>query len=185
MKNQVSLLPLVNKTLSGDSKALEDLLVALKTFINMVIRSKLDCPNDAEDIAQEVALRVCKRIATLRHPEALKTWIHKIIIHECLRYLTSQQTIVPEDPGIDIENDLVEKDPSCLPSEHAEQLELYTEILRILISMPKTTRYMLALHYGTEMGYREIATLLKQPIGTVSSTILRARKRLSKALKDY
>ena len=185
MKNQTFLLSLIRKTAAGDLWALEQLLHSQKSFITLVIRSHSSTPSVIDDISQEVAIRVFQKFSTLKHFEYFSSWLQTIVIHECNRYFATQRQIVPYGSAGEIEEALIETDPDCLPAECVESLDLCTELKHAIANMPIKTQYLLSLYYGTDMTYREIATFTGMTIGTVSSTLSRARKRLRETSEKY
>ena len=173
---------LISKTISGDSDAFEQLILSQKSIIFYIIRRLTNCPEDAEDISQEVALRIFQRISSLRNPEAFGSWVRTIAIRECMHHLAARRPTDPFEDLLDHENQLPETDPDCLPAIYVERLELRAEILAAFTLMPVTLQKVAVLYYLSGMHYREIAEFLDLTIGTVSAYLFRARKFLSKAL---
>ena len=181
MATQQTLL-LISKTVSGDSDAFEQLILSQKNIIFFIIRRLTDCPEDAEDISQEVALRVFQYIGSLKCPEAFGSWLRKLVIRECMRHLAARRPSDPFEDLMDHENQFPETDPDCLPAIYVERLELRSEILTAFAHMPVTLQKVAVLYYLSGMHYREIAEFLDLTIGTVSAYLFRARKFLSEAL---
>jgi len=173
---------LVSKTISGDREAFEQLLLSQDNAIIFRIRSMAKCAEDAEDIRQEVAMRLYQKIGTLKHPEAFDGWLDKLILRECFRHFAAQKPIVYRDNLCEYEENLAETNTDCLPFAHAEHLESYAEINAALNNMPKRISDMVILHYEAGMRYREIANVLGVTINSVASGLFRARKQLRKEL---
>ena len=176
---------IVNKTLAGDCEAFEQLLAMKKSAINCKIQSIISNPNDIEDIAQEVAIRLFQGIGSLKNPEAFNGWLNAIVTRECLKYFSAQRRLALPGKQSDIEeleSGLLETDSDFLPLAHMEQIELQSRIQRAICCLPEANRKMLLLHYEGGKCCREIAAIMGLSIGVVCSYLYRARKRLRKEL---
>ena len=167
----------------NNNDAFEQLFLSKQKIIPQIIRrySSGLCPEDIEDITQQVAIKLFLNLASLRQAEAFDAWLQKIAINECHRHFASSH-----DSGVSLDDTpwasarLIETDTDYLPDENAIKHELYTEIQNEITHMPKLARRILTLHFGMGLGYRKIADRLGIPIGTVSASLFRARKWLRK-----
>jgi len=178
-----TLISLVIKTSAGDREAFEQLLLSQTRNIINTIRKMAFGPEDEDDILQEISLRLFQHIASLREPEAFYSWLHKLIVNECLRHLEENK---PPDSGegLTTADDLfVETDIDFIPQAYMEKLELYTELTSAIKSMPKSIQKVIQLHYCNGMRHRDIAVLMGVTEGAVSVTLFRARNRLRKKLR--
>ena len=181
-KNQTAI---VRKTVAGDCDAFEQLLAMKKSSINCKIQSIIGNPNDIEDVAQEVAIRLFQRIGSLKNPEAFNGWLNTVVTRECLKYFAAQSRLaLPGGPDSDaeFEQGLLETDTDFLPSAYTERIETQNLIRAAIDSLPESNRNMLLLHYEDGKCYREIAAIMGLSIGVVCSYLYRARKRLRKEL---
>ena len=175
-------MPLVCRTVSGEQEAFEQLMYSLKSIISLKIRRHIECPEDVEDIGQEVAIRIFQCIGSLKHPEAFESWLHTLVARECLRYFSSNLQKDSFESFSEYDSRLIETDEDYMPLARAERLDMQHEIENVLGRMPEVSQKMVALHYGDEMCYREIAEYLGVSIGTVSSILFRVRRKLRKEL---
>jgi len=182
MLSEDPILHLVQKTVSGDREALEQLISLQKGSITLKIRRLTNCPEDVEDIGQEVAIRIFQCIGSLKSPEAYYSWLHTLVNRECFRHFAAQTQTEPFDDDQDSEILIAETDVDCLPLACAERHDQRVEIQAALSRMPEIIQRMVALHYGNEMCHREIAEYLNIPVGTVSSNLFRAIQKLRKEL---
>jgi len=177
------ILPLVVKTIAGDREAFEQLLHSQKPLIRYIIRRKTDCPEDAEDILQEVSLRIFMHITSLRCPEAFISWMKAIIVHECLRHFASNRHCVSINTIAEYENLCVETDPDCNPFACFERLELYDALHSALEKLQEPLRKMFYMRYKKGMCCSDIAASIGLKTGTVSVKMFRAKKQLRKMLR--
>ena len=66
---------LVDCALSGDTKALEELLVSVQDMIYNLSLRMLGNPCDAEDASQEIFIRIITRLSTFKKESAFSTWV--------------------------------------------------------------------------------------------------------------
>ena len=85
MKNNLSIL--VDKANSGDSKALELLLIEVKDFVYNLSLKMLLFPEDAKDATQEILIKVITQLSTFNNQSQFKTWVYRVAVN----YLLTQK----------------------------------------------------------------------------------------------
>ncbi|MGD1075023.1 MAG: sigma-70 family RNA polymerase sigma factor [Thermodesulfovibrionales bacterium] len=141
----------------------------------------------AEDIAQEVFLRVFKNAKEYRPLSSFKTWLFKIATNLCLNELRDNRI---HRNTIDIFElneagfvSLAAKCPS--PARELENCELSSTLKNALKSLPENQRVALLLHKYSGFSYCEISQMMNCSISAVESLIHRARQSLRKQLTPY
>jgi len=180
---QHSIYPLVRKTAAGDREAFEQLLRSQNDLILWIINKMTDCPEDAEDIRQEVSIRIFLHIASLRYPEAFGPWLRAIVIHECIRHIEAQRQCQSVETLADWEDKIVDHDPDCNPFASMENHELCDAVRAALESMHEQMRQVFRMRYCEDMQYRDIADSADMKPGTVSATLFRAREKIREVLR--
>lgn len=134
-------------------------------------------PNIAEDIFQDVFLKVNKSLYSFKGNCSEKTWIIRITINTCKDYLKSawKKKIVP------IEN---------LPESYSEDIlnnnissENSNLIIKEILSLPLKYKEVIILYYYKDFSTLEIAKILNIPEATVRTRMKRARELLKEKLK--
>lgn len=148
-----------------------DIVRIVETYSDMLIRiaiNRVRCMADAEDIVQAVYLRLMTRQPRLQSPEHERAWLIRSTINLCLDYQKSSahRTNVPLSQEI-----------------AASQSEETGEVLEVVWKLPEPDRYILYLFYFEELKVKEIATLLNEQTGTITSRLSRARRKLESLLK--
>ncbi|MGF1581796.1 MAG: RNA polymerase sigma factor [Gemmataceae bacterium] len=147
---------------------------------------------EAEDLAQEVFLRVYRNRKTY-HPSAkFSTWLYTIANNLALNALRSRQRkpVVPLDAhesgplGPRPAEQLVH-DTSTLPTKRLQQQELADVIQQALTTLNERQRMAVVLNKFEDMNYAEIADVMDLTTKAVKSLLSRARENLRLALKDY
>ena len=139
---------------------------------------------DAEDVAQETFLRAFRGLGRFRGESSFKNWLYRIATNVARSHLgkrVRQGSVW--DRRVEA-NDAVEHAPID-QTETAEDSVIRRDLLdRSLSALSDDLRMVLVLHDVEGLEYREIAAVLKVPIGTVMSRIFRARRRLRPLLTD-
>ena len=131
----------------------------------------------AEDMAQEVFIRVWKALPGFRGESSVSTWIYAITRNVCLTALKSggaRKEVSMEEPGI--ARDAEER------GVPAERPAGGIDVLRFLGCLPEKHQQVLRLYYMEDKSYDEVAQLLDWPMGTVKTYLHRARKELANAV---
>ena len=181
--NKTVVVELASKARSGDLSA----LVALcKAIVNDVF-FRADCimgnHMDADDVVQEVLIRVCKKIKGLEDPKAFNAWLGTIILNETRRQLTKNSS----HPMFDIEDhidDKVEEDEDFLPLEYIEKAEAANTMMNIISALPRRQREAVMLHYYDELGISETAVAMGVTQQAASLYLKLARERIKGIIED-
>ncbi len=133
---------------------------------------------DAEDLVQEVFLKVFERAKQFRRQAKVSTWLYRVTVNTCLHRLESESNrrVRLEDRA-----DRLQPTASEDPSAISEREELRSEVRRILDDLDPTTRAMMLLRDVEELEYRQIAEVLGLPVSTVLSRVARTRRRLEQS----
>jgi RNA polymerase sigma-70 factor (ECF subfamily) len=140
--------------------------------------------DDALDALQEVMIRVHRGHKDLREPGSERRWLYRIATNVGRDFRSRRRRIpktLGESPQDDVRPALAgEAEPSPLAQLEAKET---SERLRLaLADLPEELREPLLLFAVTGLKYREIAESLGWPIGTVTTRIHEARKRIADKL---
>jgi len=136
----------------------------------------------AEDMAQEVFLRVWRKLDTFRTAEPLRPWLLRLATNTCINALKKRRP-VPVSMLADDEGDArepVSREPEA--HEVASRQEVAARLEAAVAELPDDYRLIVTLRHVQEMSYEEIAAALGRPLGTVKVQLFRARERLRRIL---
>ena len=140
---------------------------------------------DAEDLTQEVFLKVYRRISSLRNHAAFKSWLYRVTMNAILMHFRKSHVLVMSlhyvlDPKTSAVLDIAElvATPGCEPIERVA-------LARAIGGLPKCRRTMVVLHDIKGMSYREIAESLGVSLTTAKSNLSRAHRQLRGVLVDH
>ncbi|NIR52741.1 sigma-70 family RNA polymerase sigma factor [candidate division KSB1 bacterium] len=145
-------------------------------------------PTDAEDLVQETYLRAYRFFDSFEIGTNFRAWIFRILHNNFIDVFKRKKR---EDASVELESnspDVAHKSQNpAISNMRTLQLD-YTEIFddaitRALDKLPTDYRLVVLLSDVNGLKYKEIANIIRRPIGTVMSRLSRARKMLAKSLK--
>lgn len=148
-------------------------------LLSRYCRDHVEC----EDLAQDVFLKVFRKLDTFQQESAFFTWLYRIAVNTATDHLSragSRRLRLVEDSVLD----LGERDRDAeSPSAPLEASELANATRTILGKLPEKYRTILILREYEDLSYTEISEVLQCNIGTVESRLFRARQRFKEALE--
>jgi RNA polymerase sigma-70 factor (ECF subfamily) len=173
----------IRRAQAGDGTAFEYLYRSHSRRVYSVCLRMLKNTSDAEDLTQQVFLRLFRKIGTFRGDSGFSTWLHRVTVNAVLMHLRRKRPteILVEDLDRHIANGEV---PRELGSEDASMLGAVDRInlLRALRKLPSGYKKLFLLHDVIGYEHHEIAGLLGCSLGCSKSQLHRARKRLRRLL---
>lgn len=182
---------LVRRTLAGEHKAFELLVIKYQRRIQRLIGRMVRDVDLIEDIAQETFIRAYKALAQFRGDAQFYTWLYRIAVN------TAKKTLVDlrRDPVLtesalrsvsdDDETSRPENEPisSETPEAALQAKEIAAAVNAAVEDLPQELRQAVTLREIEGLSYDEIAEVMSCPIGTVRSRIFRAREAISARVK--
>jgi RNA polymerase sigma-70 factor (ECF subfamily) len=165
---------LVKRCLRGDNEAIRQLVSRFESDVYGLCVRLLHNRHDAEDVTQEVFLRIFRSLSGWDPSRLLKPWIMGIAVNRCRTWLT-QRTRRPE--LVDYLQDTVAAHPAD------DSSELLTEIQAALTELRLEYRTVFVLFHEQGQPYEEIAEALDRPVGTIKTWLHRARLEILERLR--
>ena len=184
---------------AGSQDAFEILIAQYSQPLYSLIARSLQDPADAQDITQEVFIKVFRSIGSFHGEASLRTWLYRIALHEASnqrRWWTrhKRQELTIDSPSSNTPSTSGDssdgEDFMCLsstladragsPYDRAAQSELRARVDDALRKLPDAFRAVVVLREMEGFCYEEIGDILQLPAGTVKSRLKRGRA----ALKD-
>jgi RNA polymerase sigma-70 factor, ECF subfamily len=186
--DEASDVTLMLRVRDGDLEAFETLVTRHQHSVVGTAAKMLGGAADAEDIAQQVFVRVWKHAARYQPSAKFTTWLmtiaRNLVFNELRRRRRSQQVSMDSDEGDTIRHQFVDEQ-AVAPSEEILDSELKEAIEAAIASLPETQRLAIVLRRYEGMPYEEIAEVLKTSVPAVKSILFRARAELKARLKKY
>ena len=135
--------------------------------------------SDAEDVAQEALLRACRFFGGFNGGDA-RAWLLQIVRNTCYTWLEKNR---PMELSMEFDEELHQQ-TSATPETLAIIADDHKRLTLALETLPPRFREVLVLRELEGCSYKEIATITSIPIGTVMSSLSRARRQLYSALTN-
>jgi len=171
---------LVQKAAAGCEKAFKALVVAHYDAIYRMAWRWVGAREEAEDVAQDVCIKLAGAIRGFRGQAEFSTWLYRVIYTVAMDHLRKRRRSFWNGSG-DIDGDpireaLLSKSPS--PEDNLIGKELWREVR----TLPPLQRDAVLLVYGEDRSHAEAAEILGCSANTVSGHLYTARKRLKERL---
>ncbi len=172
---------LMRSIADGSEEAMRELLERHQNRVYGTIVRMLGSERDAEDLAQQVFVRVWKSAGRYQPTAKFTTWLYTIVRN--LVFNESRRRI-RADQGQPVEDDLRD-DRQKSPVTEVLDTEKMTAIQAAIEALPEQQRLAIILRRYEEMPYEEMAVVLKQTVPGVKSLLFRARTALRESLAKY
>lgn len=173
---------LLDRLRAGDPRAFEDLVRLYQHRVFGVALRMLGIRAEAEEVAQEVFVRVHRSIAGFRGDAQVSTWLYAITSRVCLTRLGAAERKVAragEDALARVADDRAD------PTEALERRELERALHDAIAALPDDRRIVVVLRDLEGLSYEAIAAALELGVGTVKSRLHRARMELKDRLEKH
>ncbi len=131
---------------------------------------------DANDIVQDVFVKVWQSLSKFRKDSALYTWIYRIATNEALSFLKKKKRRMFLSVG-DVSKQLEE---SLESDVYYQGSEIERKIQKAILSLPEKQRVVFNLRYFDEMKYEEMAEVLNTSAGSLKASYHHAVKKIEK-----
>lgn len=127
----------------------------------------------ALDIVQNMTCKAFEKQHTLKNKNAIKTWVYRILINECLDTVRRERREYPMEQG---------QLPEQIYVEHAYEKE--DTVARCMEQLPENIRIVLQLRYYEELSLKEIAAITDINLSTVKTRLYNGLSKLKTMLKE-
>jgi RNA polymerase sigma-70 factor (ECF subfamily) len=172
----------------GDTDALRDLIDAHQHRVIGTVAKMLGDDSDAEDIAQQVFIRVWKSAARYEPTAKFTTWLFKITRNLVFNELRRRKRHPAHSLDAATEDDrpMQAPDPTTkAPDDALLNNEMQTAIQRAIDELPEIQRMAIVLRRYDDVPYEDIGEILGLSVPAVKSVLFRARTELREKLKRY
>ena len=183
-------LMLVERTVAGDQRAFELLVIKYQRRIQRLIGRMVRDVDLVEDIAQETFIRAYRALHQFRGDAQFYTWLYRIAVNtakKSLMELKRDPTVSESFLKSDDDDETKTRRNEPMSDETPESVFAAKEIAAVvnaaMEALPEELRQAVTLREIEGLSYEEISTVMNCPIGTVRSRIFRARESISAKIK--
>jgi RNA polymerase sigma-70 factor (ECF subfamily) len=171
---------LIERCRSGDDTAFAELVDRYKDLVYGLIYRMVRDRGLADDLAQDVFLKVHRGLPYFRGEARLSTWIFRIVQNVCVQTRAHRRPDVPLDGGHDDRptRQVGSVDQAFGAIEDRDRLD------KALARLPPNYRMLVVAHYMRGVQYESLAEALNLPLGTVKTHLYRAKRRLRELLEQ-
>lgn len=182
---------LVQRTVAGDHKAFELLVLKYQRRIERLIGRMVRDVDLVEDIAQETFIRAFRALHQFRGEAQFYTWLYRIAVNTAKKALMDMKRdpTVPEAAfrASDDDDETYRPGNEPISDETPDSVlaanEIAAAVNAAMEALPPELRQAVTLREIEGLSYEEIAEVMNCPIGTVRSRIFRAREAISARVK--
>jgi RNA polymerase sigma-70 factor (ECF subfamily) len=170
-------LNLVASIAKGDESAFEELVKKYQHSVLNTIHRYIGNYSEADDIAQDVFVKVWRNIKSFKGKAKFSTWLYRIVVNQCLDYRRKNKRKIVE---VSFDNKIEEsKIPESLTTgTDFEQKKRESIIKQAINELPDNQRIAIILAKYEAKSYQEIADIMDVSLSNVASIIYRAKENL-------
>lgn len=142
------------------------------------IRKMVINHEDADDLLQNVFLKIWKNIHNFRGDAKLTTWLFKIAVNESINFL-NQERNKRQLTGSDEDSFLLN---NIEADEYFDGDELQKELQKAIATLPEKQRLVFNMRYFDEMKYQDISEILGTSVGALKASYHHAVKKIEQAI---
>ncbi len=182
---------LINEIILHNSdKAINKFVRTYQSFVIHTALRYIENYDDAEDIAQEVFIKVLDNLEKFQRKSSIKTWLYKITLNLCknelrkrklVSFLSLSKSKYDDDDDDDSNLDIVSNIPE--PDAIIEFKEVERNFINSYSKLPEKQRETFILRFFEDMSYDEISKLLGTSVGGLKANYFQAIKKISEELK--
>jgi len=184
---------LVQRSQTGDTMAMERLILKYQNRIFNVIMKMCGNTDDAAELTQETFVKVIESIGKFKGRSSFYTWLFRIAVNLTLNYcqrnakmatrsLDAEETESDSSAG-QVLKDFLCDDSAIDPAVLAQRRELCDLAMQAMLKLEEPQRAVMVLRDIEGMNYAQIADVLNVELGTVRSRLSRARSHLREILE--
>jgi RNA polymerase sigma-70 factor (ECF subfamily) len=179
---------LVKRAKGGDESAYTEIVEKYERALYFHILKMIKDREQVEDLVQETFVKAFDNLNTYSTNYAFSTWLYRIATNHTIDYLRKKKlkTLSIDEPmkTKDGEMEMQLPDESAGTDRNIIRKQRQKIVQNAIDNLPEKYRKVIEMRHMEEKSYKEIASVLDLPLGTVKAHIFRARELLYKALKD-
>ncbi|WP_066506685.1 RNA polymerase sigma factor [Abyssisolibacter fermentans] len=160
----------------------EDFEIIVDLYKNRVFSMAYSYTKDyveAQDLAQEIFIKVFKGINNFRFDSKFSTWLYRVAVNLCIDWAKKKRLKIVDDS-----EKLLAKviDNKNLPQECILENEQKQDVHKAISELPEIYKSVIILYHFNNISYNQISTILDIPVKTVETRLYRARRKLKEIL---
>ena len=172
----------IKRVLDGDVKAFEEIVVLFQDMVFTLAYRVVKNREEAEEVAQDVFIKVFKSLKSFNEKSKLSTWIYRITYNLSInRYRSQKRQLVTTEIDNSNENKLGYTKDALTELSEQEKREI---INKAILRLAETEKIIITLYYYEDLPIAEIAEIVGISPQNVKVKLFRSRQKLHTELKD-
>ena len=179
---------LIEQLKQGDETAFKTIVEQWKDMVYNTILGIVQNETEAEDLAQDVFIKVFEKISTFKGDSKFSTWLYRIATTTALDHLRSKKRKKRFGflQSLGGGNDEKESIPDFNhPGVSLDNKERAAVLFKAIESLPENQKTAYTLHKLEGLSYRDVSDVLNTTVSAVESLMSRANQNLRKELGEY
>ena len=168
---------LIGKILNEDREFFSELISRYKNLVYSIILRMINRPNEAEDLAQEVFIKIYNNLDKYYPEFKFSTWVIRITTNHVIDF--RRKKVSEYVPLEEVEYDLA---VAGTPEEDFLKKEERLNLEHIINNLPDMYKIPIVLYHQQGLSYQEIAEVIDEPLSKVKNRIFRGRRLLKEKL---
>ena len=177
---------LIQKAQKGDASAFNQMVTAYRRRILGTISRLIGRPEDVEDVAQEVFMRLYFSLEQLRTPEVFEPWLYRLTVNACYDYLRKSKRRLESRMGDLSEQQVMLADAAAgskAQADEAEKRRTRDTVSTLLASVSEEDRLLLTMKEVEGLSLKELEKVYGVNENALKVRLFRARQRVLKNMK--
>lgn len=170
---------LIEEIVSGNHAAFKSLMEKYQLQVFRTVMGFVHTKEDAEEVTQDIFVRVYQSLSSFQHESELSTWLYRITINMCLNFLRRNSKNRLQQS---LETIFSLRSEEKTPLEELESAERDRRIRMAIDSLPDKQRMAFILSRYEELPQKKIAAIMNRSEGAVEQLLQRAKENLKKKL---
>jgi RNA polymerase sigma-70 factor, ECF subfamily len=178
---------LIQKAQQGDAGAFNQIVSAYRRRIMGTISHVIGRPEDVEDVAQEVFIRLYFSLGQLRTPEVFEPWLYRLTVNASYDYLRKSRRRIESRMADLSEQQVMMADAvagSRAQSEESEKRRVRDTVQELLSTVSEEDRILLTLKEVEGLSLKELEKIYHVNENALKVRLFRARQRVLKKMKE-
>lgn len=173
--NERQLVALVQENLPYDTRLFQQLITPYLPLLKGYCAKLLNNQSDAEDVVQEIIIKILTQLKNFKWSVSFKAWLFKIAHNECINKIRSRRWDTIEQNEEYLEN---------LVADESNHEDLATALSSLMVNLSFADRNIMLLRYRTELEFQEIADICHLKLSAVKMRHKRVVEFLKGQLKE-
>lgn len=173
--NERQLVALVQENLPYDTRLFQQLITPYLPLLKGYCAKLLNNQSDAEDVVQEIIIKILTQLKNFKWSVSFKAWLFKIAHNECINKIRSRRWDTIEQNEEYLEN---------LVADESNHEDLATALSSLMVNLSFADRNIMLLRYRTELEFQEIADICHLKLSAVKMRHKRVIEFLKGQLKE-